>query len=128
MTRADIWTYAAPATAFVADLCFVAADSGHRWPMGPCFVAIVTVTAACSVGVSPLTFSLVAVLGWLFATGFLSHDYGVLVPLREGDAVRLVALLCVGATVAWVSGRATRRSGERATTDRRTERALATHG
>jgi hypothetical protein len=92
----DVWPSAAPAAAFSADLVVVALDGGHRWPMVSAFVVLAAVTAVCSVGVRPWTVALVALLGWMFATGFLSHAYGDLTPLGGADLARLGVLLLVG--------------------------------
>jgi len=92
----QLWPSAAPAAAFTADLVFVATDGGHRWPMVGAFLVLAVVTAGCSIGVRPWTVAFVALLGWLFATGFLSHTYGDLTPLDGADLTRLGVLLLVG--------------------------------
>lgn len=96
----DLWPTSAPALAFAGDFVGVTADRAVGLPTVAGVVVVATVTALCSRRVNAVTALGVAVLGWLFVTGFVLNSYGELHVHRLTGVALLVLLLAIAEATA----------------------------
>lgn len=92
-----LWASAIPALAFSGDFVAVTVDRSLGLSVLAGLVLVGTVTAWCSALSNAATALGVAVLGWLFATGFVLDSDGVLRVQWPSGVVLLLALLAVAA-------------------------------
>lgn len=98
--RGDLWPTTVPALAFAGDFVGVTADRAVGLPTVAGVVVVATVTALCSRRVNAVTALGVAVLGWLFVTGFVLNRYGELHVHRLTGVALLVLLLAIAEATA----------------------------
>lgn len=99
-----LWASAIPALAFAGDFVAVTVDRSLGLSVLAGLVLVGAVTAWCGALSNATTALGVAVLGWLFATGFVLDSDGVLRVQWPSGVVLLLALLVV-ATAASVGRR-----------------------